>query len=44
MKNFWKSVYLVNDSITIKDTSQKKITNKVDIYIVLLININRLIK
>jgi len=37
-------VYLVNDSITIKDTSQKKITNKVDIYIVLLININRLIK
>ncbi|GET01947.1 uncharacterized protein LOC111130598 [Rhizophagus clarus] len=28
MENFWESVHLVDDSITIKDTSQKKVANK----------------
>ncbi|GBB99452.1 hypothetical protein RclHR1_35260001 [Rhizophagus clarus] len=32
MENFWESVHLVDDSITIKDTSQKKVANKVSTY------------
>ncbi|GBC01659.1 hypothetical protein RclHR1_04280016 [Rhizophagus clarus] len=28
MENFWESVHLVDDSITIEDTSQKKVANK----------------
>jgi len=29
MENFWESVHLVDDSITMEDTSQKKVANKV---------------
>ena len=34
MENFWESVHLVDDSITVEDTSQKKVANKVSTYIV----------
>ena len=29
MENFWESVHLVDDSIIMEDTSQKKVANKV---------------
>ena len=29
LENFWESVHLVDDSITMEDTSQKKVANKV---------------
>ena len=29
MENFWESVHLVDDSITMEDTSQKKVAKKV---------------
>ena len=32
MENFWESVHLVDDSITMEDTSQKKVANKASTY------------
>jgi hypothetical protein len=34
MENFWESVHVIDDSITMDDTSQKKVANKVSIRII----------
>jgi hypothetical protein len=34
MENFWEFVHIIDDSITMDDTSQKKVANKVSIRII----------
>ena len=47
MENFWESVHVIDDSITMDDTSQKKVANKVSMHMnyanhlaILIINIS----